>query len=592
MAMTALVVLSVSGYPLARRLANELGVPLHGRMTGVDLMVADIPDHLRRLFGARTRLVFVGALGVLVRVLAPSMTGKTSDPPVVVVAEDGSSVIPVLGGHHGANDLARQIGGKLGVVPAITTASDLRFGMALDEPRAGWHMAPGTDYRSFMTRLLAGAAVRLDGVVPWLTEAGLPLAADAELTIRAIDQQVESDISQLVFHPETLALGLGCVRNAPPEAVVAHAHQTLSDAGLARESVAVVVSVDVKMDEPAIHAVGEDLGRPVRFFGSARLEAETPRLATPSATVFDLVGCHGVAEAAALAAAGDSGVLVVPKRRISEATCAVARAPGVIDVEGVGQPRGRLFVVGTGPGSSDWQTPEVARLVGLSGDLVGYGPYLDLLGPLITEKRCHAYALGEERDRAVAALDLAASGRAVALVSSGDPGIYAMASLVFECMEAAGRSDWDRVDITVAPGISALQACAARIGAPVGHDFCVISLSDLLTPRAIIERRLAAAAAGDFVVALYNPASGRRRRLLVRAMEILGAARPPETPVVTGRQIGRPGESVTVSQLATFEPETIDMLSLVIVGNAQSRIANGRVFTPRGYVVDDGAGGS
>jgi cobalt-precorrin 5A hydrolase/precorrin-3B C17-methyltransferase len=223
--------------------------------------------------------------------------------------------------------------------------------------------------------------------------------------------------------------------------------------------------------------------------------------------------------------------------------------------------------------------------VGLSTDLVGYGLYLDLLGPLAEGKRRHGYQLGEERDRVIAALDLAAKGRTVSLVCSGDPGIYAMASLVFECLDDIERRDWRRVEVVVSPGISALQACAARIGAPLGHDFCTISLSDLLTPWEVIERRLRAAAEGDFVVAFYNPASLRRRAQLVRALEILKEHRPATTPVILGKSLGRPEESLTVTPLAEFDPEIVDMLSLVMVGSSQTRWSGGRVYTPRGYAV-------
>ena len=186
------------------------------------------------------------------------------------------------------------------------------------------------------------------------------------------------------------------------------------------------------------------------------------------------------------------------------------------------------------------------------------------------------------------ALDLAAGGRSVALISSGDPGIYAMAALAFELLERSDEPAWQRVAVVVSPGVSALQAAAARAGAPLGHDFCAISLSELLTPWAEIERRLHAAAAGDFVTVLYNPASARRRQGLARALEILRPARPPETPLVHARNLGRPGETLAISPLAEFDPSAVDMLSLLIVGSSRTRmfvIPDGRplVYTPRGY---------
>ena len=581
--MTAIVVLSASGRPVARRVAAELTATLHGRMDDDSGSSPDVAGTLRALFRAGTPIIFVGAIGALVRILAPVIGAKETDPPVVVVAEDASAVIPILGGHHGANDLARRIGGILAAQPVITTASDLQFGVALDDPPPGWHLAAAQGYRRFMAQVLAGARIRLEDRVPWLDGSTLPLDDDGGLSIHATALRMAETPQRLVYHPEILAIGVGCVRNAAPAAVLALVRETLEEACLAPESVAVVASLDVKMDEPAVHGVGEALRRPVRFFTPGELEAETPRLANPSEAVFRLVGCHAVAEAAALACSGERGQLVVPKQRSAFATCAVARAPEIISSARAGRPRGRLAVVGTGPGAAEWRTPEVTRLIGEADDLVGYGPYLDLLGSLTAGKRRLAFRLGEERDRVVAALDLAASGRRVALVSSGDPGIYAMASLVFECLEQDGRPDWARVAVTVAPGLSALQACAARLGAPLGHDFCAISLSDLLTPWPVIERRLRAAAEADFVVALYNPASNRRRTQLVRAMEIFAAHRQPQTPIAVGRRLGRSGEQLQVGPIVAFDTSDVDMLSLVIVGSTTTRMHGGWVFTPRGY---------
>ena len=325
---------------------------------------------------------------------------------------------------------------------------------------------------------------------------------------------------------------------------------------------------------------------PARFFDAAALEAETPRLANPSDLVFREVGCHGVAEAAALAAAGADGALVVAKTKSKRATCAIARAGRPI--AGAGRPRGSLAVVGIGPGWALWRTPEARSAIERANDLVGYRLYLDLLGPLARDQTAHAYELGAERQRVRDALDLAARGRAVALISSGDPGIYAMAALVFELIDQGDRPDWRRPEITVVPGISALQAAAARIGAPLGHDFCAVSLSDLLTPWPVIERRLRAAAEGDFVVALYNPASRRRGWQLTAAVDVLRHHRPDDTPVVVARNLGRDGESVSVIRLDQLAAAEIDMLTVLLVGSSATRAIDrgdggAWVYTPRGY---------
>ena len=393
-----------------------------------------------------------------------------------------------------------------------------------------------------------------------------------------------------MLHPAVLALGVGCERGTDGDELIALAQETLADAGLAAAAVASVVSLDLKADEEAVHALADHLGVPARFFTAAELEAEAPRLANPSDVVFAEVGCHGVAEGAALAAAGpDSlgGVLAVEKRKSAHATCAVARAPGVIGPEMTGKPRGKLTVVGIGPGAKAWRTPEATKALRSAEDVVGYRLYLELAGDLIAGKRLHSSDLGAEEDRVCQALDLASEGRDVALVSSGDAGIYALAALVYELLDREDRADWNRLAVSVTPGISAMQAAAARIGAPLGHDFCAISLSDLLTPWDDIERRLEAAAAGDFVVALYNPVSKRRRKQLIEARDILLSARPPETPVVLARNLGRDGESVTVVALSELDPASVDMLTLVLVGSSRTRMigsgANARVYTPRGY---------
>jgi cobalt-precorrin 5A hydrolase/precorrin-3B C17-methyltransferase len=248
-------------------------------------------------------------------------------------------------------------------------------------------------------------------------------------------------------------------------------------------------------------------------------------------------------------------------------------------------------VVGIGPGDGQWRTPEASAALAEVEDVVGYKLYLDLLGSAITHARCHGFDLGAERDRVIRALELAAEGRAVALVSSGDAGIYALATLVFETLEDGGRGDWNRLAITVVPGISAMQAAAARAGAPLGHDFCAISLSDLLTPWTTIEARLKAAAAGDFVLALYNPASKRRTRQLAAARDILLAARKPETPVLIARNLGREGETTRVIELGELKPIDADMTTLILVGNSQTRRIPGEgqgwLYTPRGYAAKE-----
>jgi cobalt-precorrin 5A hydrolase/precorrin-3B C17-methyltransferase len=295
------------------------------------------------------------------------------------------------------------------------------------------------------------------------------------------------------------------------------------------------------------------------------------------------VGTPGVAEAAALAAAGPDSELLVEKTRSLRATCAIARAPRLLlGIPGLA--RGAVHVVGIGPGTQDWRAPAARAALESATDWVGYGLYLDLVADLKAHQTEHRFPLGGEEDRVRHAINLAQQGKEVALVCSGDAGIYAMAALVYEIIDLEPC----RIRVEVIPGISAFQAAAAKAGAMIGHDFCCISLSDLLTPWEAIEKRVTAAAEGDFVISFYNPRSLKRRDQLERAFAILARHRPPDTPVVIASSLGRPEEKVRIVRFADFNPDDVDMLTLVMVGSSQSKSfmrGDGRTYayTPRGY---------
>ena len=238
--------------------------------------------------------------------------------------------------------------------------------------------------------------------------------------------------------------------------------------------------------------------------------------------------------------------------------------------------RRRLLVVGLGPGPDAWLTPEVSAALAEVDHVVGYGPYVDRV-PQRPGLQRHASGNTVELDRARLALDLAASGKRVAVVSGGDAGVFGMAAAVFEAA-AAGPSD---VQVTVLPGVSAAQVVAARAGAPLGGDYAVLSLSDRLKPWPVIEQRLRAVAGADLAIAVYNPASRSRRDQVAEARRILLELREPSTPVVVGRDVGRRGESILITTLAELDPATIDMKCLLIIGSSRTRVDNGRVWTPR-----------
>ena len=584
MAVTPVVLcLNQAGYATARRIADSLHAALHGRkdrVEGVDVIFSNALDHARDLFAAGIPIIGVCASGILIRAVAPLLANKRAEPPVVSVSDDGAVVVPLLGGHYGANRLARQLAELLGGQAAVTTAGDITLGVALDEPPVGYRLVNPEDAKSVMAALLAGGGARQIGARLF----DLPEGEDVTITVS--ESPVPASPHHLVYAPQTYALGVGCARNARPEELWENISAMLEDVGIAHHAIASVHTLDLKADEPAVNALARRLGVPLWLYSAAALEAQAAHLATPSDVVFREVGCHGVAEGAALAAAG-GGPLVAVKRKTAQTTCALARkAPGGVLL---GRARGQVALIGIGPGQAAWRTPEASRLVAEADELVGYGLYIDLLGPLAAGKPRQDFPLGGEEARCRYALEEAGKGRKIALICSGDAGIYAMGALLFELLDQReGLSDAARrVEVISAPGISALQAAAARAGAPLGHDFCAISLSDLLTPRDDILRRTRAAAEGDFVIAFYNPVSKRRRTLLAEARDILLTYRPASTPVILASSVGRPEEKLCYRSLAALEVDEVDMLTLVLVGSSQSKLVSlgegPRMYTPRGY---------
>jgi len=243
------------------------------------------------------------------------------------------------------------------------------------------------------------------------------------------------------------------------------------------------------------------------------------------------------------------------------------------------------MVVGLGPGPAEWMTPEASAAIEAASDIVGYGAYVERL-VLRTDQRAHASDNRVEMDRARLALKLAAEGREVAVVSGGDPGVFAMAAAVFEAIEEDRQ--WLNLDIRVAPGVTAMQAAAARLGAPLGHDFCAISLSDNLKPWAIVERRLRAAGEGDFVIALYNPASKARPTRIMQAFDLLRTVKATTTAVAFARAVGRTDETLIMTTLGEADASCADMATLVVIGSSETRFiardgARAWMLTPRAY---------
>ncbi len=462
----AILVLSMRGLETARRIkasiADSTILGLESRIEGADENFSDFGGTIREHYRSGHAIAALCSAGITIRSLAPILGNKGAEPPVLAIADDGSTVVPLLGGTTGVNVLARQIAQILGVTPAITTSGELRFGTCLLNPPPEFILKNPEDAKTFIADLLAGKTVRIEGDAPWLREAQLPLDDDGELVIRVTSAETTPQKGELIFQPSP---------------------------------------------------------------------------ATP---------------------------------------------------DPVGQRRGRLAVIGLGPGDPDYMVPAVKRALQSAEDVLGYETYIHMAGPFRSDQTVHMTDNREEMQRARHAFELAATGRSVVMVSSGDPGVFAMAAAVIEALHESDNPAWHGVELEILPGVSAAMAAASRSGAPLGHDFCILSLSDNLKSWEVIEKRIALAAEADLAMAFYNPISKPRPWQLPRAIEILRQHRAPETPIVLGRDIGRPGETLRTITLAELDPEQVDMRTVVIIGSSHTRRfgrAGGGdwVYTPRWY---------
>lgn len=459
-----ILVLSALGLQTALRIKSNLnGSIIYGldtRVDGADESFENFGETIRRLYQAGHPIIALCSAGITIRSLASILENKGTEPPVLAVADDGSTVVPLLGGTTGVNILARQIAAILDVPAAITTSGELRFGTCLLNPPPEFQLKNPEAAKKFIADMLAGKTVRIAGDAPWLADARLPLDDNGELLIRVISEDVVVGENELVFQS------------------VAPTQQT---------------------------------------------------------------------------------------RR-----------------------RGKLHVIGLGPGNPDFTVPAVKQALQQAQDVLGYETYIRMAGTFRPDQTIHATDNREEMQRARHAFELAATGRSVVMISSGDPGVFAMATAVIEALHESDNPAWHEVELEILPGVSAALAAASKSGAPLGHDFCIISLSDNLKPWEIIEKRISLAAEADFAFAFYNPISKPRPWQLPRAIKLLRQHRKPDTPVVLGRDIGRPAETLRTIRLEDLTPEQVDMRTVIIVGSSLTRsfpkTGGGEwTYTPRWY---------
>jgi len=589
-------------------------------------------DMVSKFWSNHKNFIFIMASGIVVRTIAPLIKDKRTDPAVVVLDEKGGFAVSLLSGHlGGANKIAKEIADFLCGQAVITTASDINNLPAIDlwDKENDLAIENWDSVSGISTRFLNSVELRVYSEVEIKMPEGFlrvdkPGSADVLITNKK-DLFTHSPIhpfTQLYLRPKNLIIGIGCNSGTSADEIEDVVKRTLGENNLSFLSVRSIATIDKKGNEPGLLSFAARHGLGINTFTPDELNAVNG--IKKSQAVFRATGTFAVSEPAALLASG-SEQLLIQKQKKGNVTIAVAEGRLRNEINATNAPsypplklrggRGsyecgeilnpkseitsKLYIVGTGPGSIEHITPYARKAIRNSDVIVGYGTYLELIKELIKDKEILSTGMTQETERCKKAVELALNGKTVSVISGGDPGIYAMAGLVFEILKSqesgAGsrepgekdlrtpNSELRTIDVEVIPGISALNACAARLGAPLMHDFASISLSDRLTPWELIEKRLDAAAKADFVIILYNPKSKGRAGHIDRAREIILKCRKPETPVGIVKGAMRGDERRIITDLKNMLEHDIDMQTTVIIGNSQTFVWDNRMITPRGY---------
>ncbi|MFH2043568.1 MAG: precorrin-3B C(17)-methyltransferase [Pseudomonadota bacterium] len=541
--------------------------------------------------------IFIMASGIVVRAIAPLIIDKASDPAVLVIDEKGKHVISLVSGHlGGANDLSVRVAIALGAEPVITTATDISGIVAVDEiaQRIGAKVENKEMIKKVSGSMLNNAPVALIcdyalyetyyGKADYKPDhfknpdvddlAGY--AALCFITEKIFEMDKELSVKSLFIRPPNLFVGIGCNKNTSKKEISGAVCEVFEQHRLSPISIAGVFTIDKKKDEAGLLEYVQAIGLKLQYYNAETLDdIDVDGMSAPSLYAQKYVKAKGVAEPAALLGAGPGSQLIVAKQKKGNVTVAVARKKSGY----LPKTKGKLFVLGIGPGDLDYMTEHVRRVLKSSDVIAGYGKYIELVESVINGKEIISTGMTKETERVDKAIQAAAEGKTVSLICSGDAGIYGMAGLVYERMLNAGLE----VDIEVSPGVTAAAAAASLLGAPLTNDFITISLSDLLTPTETVIKRIEIAAESDMVTAVYNPVSKRRKELISKLQSEFIKYRDKKTPVGVVTHALRNGQKKEIRTLNDFLDCDMNMNSVIIIGNSDTVVINGHMVTKRGY---------
>ncbi len=551
-------------------------------------------DFLKEQWQKNNKLIFLGSIGAVVRLISPFIKSKENDPAILVMDSKAKNVITLLGGHkQGGDRFASELGAALEAEVICTSDSFIERRIPLDCFGEGWGWKRGgenVDWRKLMisqSKEQKNIVFQAKGSKLWQKLKGCTnfsfLEKNPPISFKNIDLYIGQENRDICsWHPPTIIIGIGCERNTNEKVIQRAINESLNQNGLSLLSISCLATIDKKNDEIGLLNLSKKNEWPIYFFSA--LELSKVNVPNPSNVVLNEMETASVAEAAAILLGAHGGRLLQEKQIYysNEDECGAVTI-ALVEVSIPFAPhKGELHLIGSGPGELEMLTSDSRRALTRCVAWIGYTPYLDYLESIRRPDQVRIDSkLTFEKDRCECALELAKEGARVALISSGDSGIYGMAGLALELW--LNEKIDSRPLFQVHPGISSFQLAAAKLGAPFMNDFCSISLSDLLTPWDQIERRIKNAAIGDFVIAIFNPKSIKRDWQLKKTVDLLLEFRKPCTPVAIARELGRPDESLEIHTLETLPFNQVDMLTILVIGNSQSVIKNKKFLTPRGY---------
>ena len=540
--------------------------------------------------------VFIMATGIVVRMIAALIKDKTTDPAVVVLDEDANHVISLLSGHlGGANQLTHEISNILYAKPVITTASDLKKIIAFDSMayKINARVENKENIKLTSSVLLQGGKIAFIGPVEiynmfYKNSSNIIFYSKIDynelndFNAVCVVSEKEFDIPDnikrktLFIRPEILYVGIGLNRNTKQEEIEDSLEKVLKKFNLSRLSIKGFASIEEKSDEPGLLSFVNSLKLPIQYVSKNDINnTKSPDFSPTSEYAMKHMGVFGVAEPASFIAAGKNAELIVKKQKIGNVTVAISRSNNYIN----NKSKGKLFLVGIGPGSIDHMTINAHKIIEISDVIAGYHKYLDLIKPLISEKKIISSPMTKETERAYSAIKAAQEGQIVSFICSGDTGIYGMAGLVLEILKKENIN----IDFEISPGITASTSAASLVGAPLMNDYITLSLSDLLTPTEKILKRISTAASSDMVTVIYNPRSKKRFKLIEQLQKDFLKNHDPLTPVAIITHALRTGQVIKLTTLSEFLNHNINMNSVVIIGNSDTIFFKNTIFTKRGY---------